>query len=158
MPYCNKCDNSTYCKECFEEYVFLREEVNPRCVDDIDIEDVKDAQYDPINDIFVICQNGYNYIKFCNSVYFICYDERKIDTSRYDLNNGCYITCSVKNCQECSNDINKCNQCSSNYAIVNNDETNCTLISSLGNNYFTNDTGKHYYSCNLKYPNAIFVH
>ena len=154
IPYCKRCDNSTNCKECFEEYVFLKEEINPRCVDDIDIEDIKDAEYDPINDIFVICKNGYKYIKFCDSVYPICYDENKIDTSRYDSNNGCYMTCTVKNCQECSNDINKCNKCTSNYTIVNNDETNCILINSLGNNYFTNDTGKHYYSCNLKFPHC----
>jgi len=154
IPNCKRCDNSTYCKECFEEYVFMNEESNPRCVDDIDIEDVKDAVYDPINDIFVICKTGYKYIRFCDSVYSICFDENKIDTSRYDLNSGCYITCSIKNCQDCSNDINKCNKCSSNYTIVNNDETKCVLISSLGNNYFTNDTGKHYYSCNLKFPHC----
>lgn len=23
IPYCKRCDNSTYCKKCFEEYVFL---------------------------------------------------------------------------------------------------------------------------------------
>ena len=154
MPYCNKCDNSTYCKECFEEYVFLSDPGNPRCVDDIDIEDVKDAIYDPINDIFVICNNGYKFIRFCDNSYSICVDQNKIDTSKYDSNNNCYITCSVKNCAECSSDPNKCNKCSSNYAIVNNDVSKCVSVNSLGNNYYTEDSGKHYYSCYYKFPNC----
>ena len=77
IPYCNRCDNSTYCKECFEEYVFLSEPGNPRCVDDIDIEDIKDAVYDPIRDIFAICNKGFKYIKFCDSIYPACFDEKK---------------------------------------------------------------------------------
>ena len=154
IPYCNKCDNSTFCKECFEEYIFLKDQENPRCVDDIDIEDITNATYDPVNNIFVLCNNGYKYIKFCDSEYYICYKESEIDISKFDLNNQCYIKCSIKNCEECSSDKNKCNKCSNNYAIINNDFNNCVLISSLGNKYYTEDNGIHYYSCNLKYINC----
>ena len=80
--------------------------------------------------------------------------KKKIENSQYDSNSNCFIKCSVKNCEDCSKDQNKCNKCASNYAIVNNDVYNCLLISSLGNNYFTNDTGIHYYSCEYKIKNC----
>ena len=154
IPYCHRCDNNTYCKECFEEYVFLYDPQNPRCVDDIDIEDIKNAAYDSIRDIFVLCNNGYKYIRFCESTYYICYDENKIDISKFDSNNECYIKCSVENCEECSLNSNECSKCSLNYAIVNDNVYNCVLINSLGNKYYTNDNGKHYYNCDRKFPNC----
>ena len=154
IPYCKRCDNSTYCKECLEEYVFLKDDLNPRCVDDIDIEDIEGANYDPINDIFVLCNKGLKYIKYCDNNFPICLEENKIENSLYDQEKNCYIRCNVNNCQECSNDKNKCNKCLTNYALVNNDKYNCILISSLGNNYFTNDTGINYYSCNYKFLNC----
>ena len=52
--------------------------------------------------IFVLCKKGYKYIKLCDKEYYSCYDENKTDASKYNISNDCYITCSVKNCEECS--------------------------------------------------------
>ncbi len=52
MSNCKRCDNRIYCKECNEEYVFIYEPLNPRYVDDIDVEDISGIYYDPEYDIF----------------------------------------------------------------------------------------------------------
>ena len=155
IPHCKKCDNNKYCKECFEEYVFLNDIKNPRCVDDIEIEDIAGVQYDSLNDIFFICENGFKSIKFCDNLNsIICENENTIKIYQYNSESNCYNKCNVKNCKDCSDNINQCKICLQNYTIVDNNNNNCILINTLGNNYYTNDNEIHYYSCYYKFNNC----
>ena len=173
MPNCKRCDNSTYCKECNEEYVFVYEPLNPRCVDDIDVEDIRGIYYDPDYDIFRLCnennnhcsecggkeictkcEDGYNLIILCNQNSNVCVNSNEINNYQYDSINKCYNKCAIKNCEQCPGNINQCERCSSNYAILNDNKNNCVIKNNLGNNTFTNDSGINYYDCNIAISNC----
>ena len=173
IPNCKRCDNNTYCKECYEEYIFVYDYANPRCEDDLDVEDIPGIYYDPNSDIFrscnqnnshcsecsnericTKCENGYNSITLCNQNLIICITENEINNYQYNQGNKCYNKCTVQNCEECPNNINECKKCSNNYTILNNNPNNCILKSSLGNTTFTNDSGIHYYNCDTKISNC----
>ena len=173
MPNCKRCDNNTYCKECNGETVFVLDPLNPRCVDDIDVEDINGIYYDPENDIFRLCnennnhcsecggkdicskcEDGYNLITLCNKNSNICIDKNEINNYQYDTTNKCYNKCLVTNCEECPGNINQCQKCNNDYAILNDNKSNCISKNNLGNNTFTNDSGIHYYDCNKSISNC----
>ncbi len=52
IPNWKRCDNNTYCKECYEEYIFGYDYANPRYEDDLDVEDIPGICYVPNYDIF----------------------------------------------------------------------------------------------------------
>ncbi len=80
--------------------------------------------------------------------------ENEIKNYQYNRGNKCYNKCTVQNCEECPNNINDSKKCSNNNTILNNNQNNCILKSSLGNTTFTNDSGIHYYNCYTKIFNC----
>ena len=134
--YCSQCNKDKECVKCGINYILKDkkcEEIVKNCVS--------------YNADFTCkkCKDGYELVKQKNNE-IICLKRSDLGNQYYSILEGgitYYIKCSdtIENCFSCSSS-SSCNICLNNYAIINNDNTQCVDISDK-KYYFDNDENKY---------------
>ena len=171
---CDKCSNKTNCIKCKDNNYFIGED-RTKCYKDEENEINKEEYYTEDNGISYYkcdevikncnkCLNKSYCIKCDNEYYIIgeekdkCYNKNDIDDKKYFIykDNVSLMLCNstLENCDECQ-DKSNCIKCKDNYIFINNDRTKCINESEIQKEqYFTEDNGKTYYSCDTEIPNC----
>ena len=171
---CDKCNNKTNCIKCKENNYFIGND-RTKCYNDEDNEIKKEEYYSEDNGISyykcdIVIENckkclNKSYCIKCNDEYYLigednskCYNKNDIDNKKYFIDDDgiSLMLCnsSIANCDECFNKT-ICDKCSDNYTIINNDKTKCiNELNMKKEQYYTEDNGITYYSCDTSIPNC----
>ena len=165
MPNCEKCNISSLCLKCYNNYYFI-ENTRDECVG-INLKkyftENNGISYIPCYSGVTNCDECYsrNYCVRCNTLYALtlnnqshCYNESVLssDKSYFKYNETHYKKCSeqILNCDYCSS-ASYCTQCETNYYFVNDNHLTCVNESDITpkDEYYQVDS-LNYYSCGYK--------
>ena len=132
---CKQCQENKKCTKCRDEYVLLgskeREEIN--CVE----QNTVSIGYYQENNIYYPCIENCEHCKNGTSC--------EKCSSGFQAVDGMCIT-AIEHCAEYDTKESVCAKCEDNYAIKEDDKTNCLELSNF-ENYYTKDNGISYYPC-----------
>ena len=152
IPNCEKCDNGTFCTNCYNEFYFYKKERN-RCRNDLDLreyfsEDNGISYYPCIEEIdkCIYCSSK-EICDECIENYYLYKENRKDciqldDIEKYYRNGSSYYPCneSIKDCNKCF-DSQSCYECYDGKKIIYQEQNKC-----YEDSYF--DDNKSYYKKN----------
>ena len=155
---CFKCDNKYKCIECITSYIVEEKDICiPYSLYEQQLYYFDDGKYYTCSKLpncekcssknqCTKCIDGYNFIKD-NSNNIIC---ENIDTSKYyqqtegDITYYSKCEDNINNCDECSSN-NYCTKCKTNYAIIEDDHTECQNL--LEEKYYYNSEFNKFSLC-----------
>ena len=151
IPHCKTFDsNYEYCEECDEGYYILNED-KTICHSKED-EPIDEEQYftEDEGKKYINCGEAIENCLKCvgrNSC-TQCINTHKLEQ------NGAICSPKIPNCKRFDANYEYCEECDDDYYLINNDNTHCHN-NPINNEYFTEDDGKKYISCNEAIPNCL---
>ena len=165
---CLECESKTICTKC-ESDEFEIEETG-KCISKSDIEAqlyYKDSSNNYVScskilncekcssaDNCISCKSGYDFIEGDDNI-ITCQNNDKSTYYPKTTNDGktYYRKCQkdIINCNKCTNE-NRCTECNSNYAIIDDNYSECQDLS--GGKYYYDNNLQKYKLCSFKYPNC----